>query len=112
MTEHFDRTGALDDAPARAACERPDTSTVGGARISGHGVATTTKATVLTGSPLRIHAKPATNDRGRKEEACVAVRHPCQQDALRLGGSTRRTSAEYALSLAGRLARTSNGAPA
>jgi hypothetical protein len=53
-------TGApLTTAPARAARETPDTSAMGTARISGHGVATTSTARARTASPLSAHAPPA-----------------------------------------------------
>ncbi len=45
--------------PARAARERPATSAIGAARISGHGVAITSTATARTGSPLAAHAPSA-----------------------------------------------------
>ena len=56
--------------PARAARERPETSAIGAARISGHGVATTTTASARTASPLTAHAAPATSSvAGRKNPA-------------------------------------------
>ena len=45
--------------PLRAARESPETSAIGAARISGHGVATTTTASARTGSPLSAQARPA-----------------------------------------------------
>ena len=57
--------------PLRAARERPETSAIGAARISGHGVATTTTASARTGSPLIAQAsageRPAST--GRKKPA-------------------------------------------
>ena len=45
--------------PARAARDNPETIATGAARISGHGVATTSTATARTGSPLTAQAAPA-----------------------------------------------------
>ena len=70
--------------PARAARERPETSAIGAARISGHGVATTTTASARSGSPLIAQASPATRMRGRQEEPGVAIGHPHERRALRL----------------------------
>ena len=56
--------------PLRAARESPETSAIGAARISGHGVATTTTASARTGSPLSAQASPATTSvTGRKMPA-------------------------------------------
>ena len=45
--------------PRRAARETPETSATGAARMSGHGVATTSTARARTGSPLAAQAIPA-----------------------------------------------------
>ncbi len=45
--------------PRRAARERPESSATGAARISGHGVATTSTASARTGSPLSAQAPTA-----------------------------------------------------
>ena len=71
--------------PARAARERPETSAIGAARISGHGVATTTTASARTGSPLNAQARPATRIVAGRKNAGVAVGHPHERRALRLG---------------------------
>ena len=56
--------------PNRAARESPDTSAIGAARISGHGVATTTTASARTASPLTAQAAPASSSvAGRKKPA-------------------------------------------
>ena len=58
--ELLDHAAALDDHPARAAREIPETSAIGAARISGQGVATTKTASARTGSPESAHASAAT----------------------------------------------------
>ena len=70
--------------PLRAARDRPETSAIGAARISGHGVATTTTASARTGSPLSAHARPATTSVIGQEDAGVAVGHPHERGALGL----------------------------
>ena len=70
--------------PARAARESPETSAIGAARISGHGVATTTTASARTGSPLSAQARPGDDQRDRQEEAGVAVGHAHERRALAL----------------------------
>ena len=53
--------------PRRAAREMPATTAMGTARISGHGVATTSTASARTGSPEKSQAAPAmTNVTGMK----------------------------------------------
>ena len=47
--------------PSPAQRERPDTIAIGAARISGHGVATTSTATARTNSPHSAHAPPASS---------------------------------------------------
>jgi len=48
----------LTTTPRRAATDKPETRATGAARISGHGVATTSTATALAG-PANSHAAPA-----------------------------------------------------
>ena len=60
----------LTTTPARAARETPQSSAIGAARISGHGVATTKTASARTGSPDTAQAAPATTIvSGRKNAA-------------------------------------------
>ncbi len=46
--------------PSRAARETPEMKAIGAARMSGHGVATTSTATARRGLPLMAQADPAT----------------------------------------------------
>ena len=46
--------------PSRAARETPEMKAIGAARMSGHGVATTSTATARRGRPLMAQAAPAT----------------------------------------------------
>ena len=71
--------------PRRAARETPETSAIGAARISGHGVATTTTASARTGSPLAAHARARGEQRQREEERGVAVGEPHERRARALG---------------------------
>ena len=68
--------------PARAARERPDTSAIGAARISGHGVATTTTASAADRIAAQRPGQAGDQQRGRQEEAGVAVGHPHERRAL------------------------------
>ena len=49
---------------------------IGAARISGHGVATTSTATARRGLPLIAHADPATHERHGQEDGGIAIGHP------------------------------------
>jgi len=70
LAEGLDQAGALDDDAVSAMRDTPETSAIGAARMSGHGVATTTTASARTGSPLSTHARPATTGAiGRKTPA-------------------------------------------
>ena len=55
--------------PRRAARDRPDTIATGAARMSGHGVATTSTATARTRSPEIAHAAPASASATTKNSA-------------------------------------------
>ena len=70
--------------PDRAARERPDTSAIGAARISGQGVATTTTASARTGIAAQRPREPRDQQCRGKEEAGVAVGHPHHRRPLRL----------------------------
>ena len=76
--------------PLRAARESPETSAIGAARISGHGVATTTTASARTGSPLSAHASPATASVTGGTSG-VAVGHPHEGARWACACSTSRT---------------------
>ena len=62
----------------------PDTIAIGAARISGHGVATTSTASARTGSPLSAHAAAGDRERERQEPGRVAIRHPHERRPLGL----------------------------
>ena len=90
--------------PCLAARESPDTMATGTARISGHGVATTSTATARTGSPAKQPCTPASTTVTTEEQQREAVGQPrhWRLRALRLldqandagigalGGVTRR----------------------
>ena len=71
--------------PRRAARETPEISAIGAARISGHGVATTSTATARTASPEAAQAIPAASRAPREEDSGVAVGHADERRALGLG---------------------------
>ena len=95
-----------------AARDRPDTSATGTARISGHGVATTSTATARMGSPLQAQAAPAS--------ATVAARNTMAYRSARRdigarerwAAATRRTIPAYVLSAARRAATRWKASPA
>ena len=71
--------------PARAARDTPAMNAIGAARISGHGVATTSTATARTGSPLDDPRGAGDEQRDRQEDRRVAVGEPDEGRLLRLG---------------------------
>ena len=73
--EPLDHAAALDDHAGRAARDTPEMSAIGAARISGHGVATTSTASARTGSPDTAQATPATSAVTRQEDDRVPVGH-------------------------------------
>ena len=70
--------------PRRAARERPETIATGAARMSGHGVATTSTATARTRSPEIAHAAPASARLASRNAAGVPVGEPDERRARRL----------------------------
>ena len=73
--------------PLRAARATPEISAIGAARISGHGVATTSTATARTGSPDDRPADGGQGERRAEHDDRVAVGHADERRALRLGAA-------------------------
>ena len=73
----------LTTTPRRAVRDSPATIATGAARISGHGVATTSTATARPSSPDTAHAAPATPTLTHEEGEGVAVREPHERRVVR-----------------------------
>src|SRR4051812_30979442 len=98
--------------PCLAARDRPDTSATGTARISGHGVATTSTATARMGSPLQAQAAPASATvAARNTKAYRSARRDIGARE-RWAAATRRTIPAYVLSAARRAATRWKASPA
>ena len=92
--EPLDHARALDDDPGRAARETPETSAIGAARISGHGVATTTTASARTASPASCPGGRGDHERHGQQQRRVAIGHARERRAIGLRPArTRLTSA-------------------
>ena len=103
--------------PPRAARERPETSAIGAARISGHGVATTTTASARTGSPLSAQASAGDDQRrpgGRSRRSgrpCARTARAGPAPARPAARAPRRRSRPPAGRRAGRTARRRSPMP-
>ncbi len=98
--------------PRRAAREMPATTAIGTARISGHGVATTSTASARTASPESSQAAPAI-------ASVTGMKITAYRSATRTNGAfcfsaswTSRTMPAYVLSAAVATARRSTAEPA